>query len=93
MNQDGRDAKREPDWAVVRVHARAPGAGRPSCYRTDNMSVEILTAVAAVIGALMGLIGAATGLWNSYLLTKLTSRVDTNERLLNAHVNAHSLHN
>ena len=36
------------------------------------MSLEILTAVAAVIGALMGLIGAATGLWNSYLLTKLT---------------------
>ena len=90
VNQDGRDAKR-PGRLVVKVTRAppAPGADRPSCYHAGIMSVEILTAVAAVIGALMGLIGAATGLWNSYLLTKLTSRVDTNERLLNAH----SLHN
>ena len=40
------------------------------------VTVEILTAVAAVVGAV-------TGLLNSYQLTRLTSRVETNERLLN----------
>ena len=50
------------------------------------MTVEILTAIAAVVGAV-------TGLLNSYQLTKLTSRVDANERLLNNHVNAPGLHN
>ena len=57
------------------------------------MTVEVLTAVAAVIGAVTGLIGAAAGLWNAYHFTLLKGRVETNERLLNAHVNAHSLHN
>ena len=57
------------------------------------MTVEVLTAVAAVIGAVTGLIGAAAGLWNAYHFTLLKGWVETNERLLNAHVNAHSLHN
>ena len=74
---------------MVKFTRGHPVLAEPLRYHAGIMSVEILTAVAAVIGALMALIGAATGLWNSYLLTKLTSRVDTNERLLNAH----SLHN
>ena len=35
------------------------------------MTVEVLTAVAAVIGAVTGLIGAAAGLWNAYHFTLL----------------------
>ncbi|MCY4507432.1 MAG: hypothetical protein OXG35_10810 [Acidobacteria bacterium] len=38
--------------------------------------MELYTAIAATVGAVTGMIGAAAGLWNSYQFSVLKGRVD-----------------
>ena len=54
---------------------------------TENAKtvIQLLTAAAALVGAL-------TGIWNSYQFGRLDGRVGAIERSHNSHVNAAELH-
>lgn len=54
--------------------------------------MDVLTAVAAVIGAVTGLVAAAASLWNAYQFSVLKGRVDEVSRNLTAHLSASGLH-
>ena len=56
------------------------------------MTLEILTAVAAVIGATAGVVAAVGVLIVNAKLDRLTGRVAANEATLTAHVNTPGLH-
>ena len=54
--------------------------------------MDVLTAVAAVIGAVAGLVAAAASLWNALQFSVLKGRVDEVSRNLTAHLGAPGLH-
>ena len=54
--------------------------------------MEVLTGVAATLGAVTGSVAAAASLWNAYQFSVLKGRVDAHEHTLTTHVNAPSLH-
>ena len=56
------------------------------------MTLDILTAVAAVIGATAGVVAAVGVLIVNAKLDRLTGRVAANEATLTAHVNTPGLH-
>ena len=68
----------------ARVHARHRGNVR--------VMVENLTAVAAVIGAVSGVVAAVGVLIVNGKLDRLTGRVDVNTTAITAHMNAAGLH-
>ena len=52
---------------------------------TTKTTIQLVTAAAALVGAL-------TGLWNTFQFAQLAGRVQTLETGHNAHVNAAGLH-
>lgn len=54
--------------------------------------MDMLTAVAAVVGALAGLVAAVASLWSAYQFSVLKGRVDEVSRNLTAHLSAPGLH-
>ena len=54
--------------------------------------MNLLTAVAAGVGALAGLVAAVASLWNAHQLSVLKRRVDEVSQSLTAHLSTPGLH-